>query len=81
MGLVGGAAPSCLVEELVAVEGSGLLGNVLMLEVVVEVGDVEAGDLEVVLGGAELDERAGEELFGELDAAAGLTGGEIFAGE
>ena len=55
-----------------------MLGNVLMLEVVVK---VEAGDLEVVLGGAELDERAGEELFGELDAAAGLTGGEIFAGE
>ena len=53
----------------------------LLLEVVVKVGDVEAGDLEVVLGGAELDERAGEELFGELDAAAGLTGGEIFAGE
>ena len=70
-----------MVEELVAVEGSGLLGNVLMLEVVVKVGDVEAGDLEVVLGGAELDERAGEKLFGELDAAAGLTGGEIFAGE
>ena len=65
-----------MVEELVAVEGSGLLGNVLMLEVVVKVGDVEAGDLEVVLGGAEFDERAGE-----LDAAAGLTGGEIFAGE
>ena len=53
-----------------------MLGNVLMLEVVVKVGDVEAGDLEVVLGGAEFDERAGE-----LDAAAGLTGGEIFAGE
>ena len=37
-----------------------MLGNVLMLEVVVKVGDVEAGDLEVVLGAAELDERAGE---------------------
>lgn len=61
-----------------------------MFEVAVRVGgeavglddaeeDSGVGDLEGEL--VSLDERAWEQLFGESDVAAGLTGGEIFSEE